>query len=170
MQPKNIKVNFSISEDTKKRLDSFKKSNKINMSEMVNNILKFDQKALELYLKYYSEFNNLSNIDIMTSDLICTTNVDKINKFKDAEFLDIEDIKQSHFNKISSEITKTEESKKDLNQIEEENKKLKEKIEEFKAVTVFLNSKIERAEKKLSDRMKYLEENVQKSLEKLISS
>ena len=52
-----VRVTYTVSEDTKEKIDSLKKLYNVNISELVSNLLKFDDNAVSTMFKYYKLIN-----------------------------------------------------------------------------------------------------------------
>lgn len=75
---KNIKIGFSITEGTQEILNNFKKKHKVNMSDVVEKLLRFDEEGLSEYVKMLKMFKEREMLQIKKSDFYLTTNKNEI--------------------------------------------------------------------------------------------
>lgn len=75
----SVRVTYTISEETKKVIDTFKKESKLNISETIDQLLKFDEKSLSVLISLMSKKNKASNITIKNQDIYCTNDKNQID-------------------------------------------------------------------------------------------
>jgi broad-specificity NMP kinase len=70
---KIIKVNYSISVETKNTVDRYRKKHKVNMSSAMDKILKFNKEGIAEYVRLISKFQEQQEWRLSTNEFMCTT-------------------------------------------------------------------------------------------------
>lgn len=151
----NIKVNFMISESSKEKLEQIKKSTKFNNSAIVDMLLQFDQKGLEFFIEQFVNINDLQkyNYRLLENGGI-VLNKSTMNKI---------------INSNISLYTEDEAINKGIQAINEKygdspkpDKTTDEKFVYHEKVILTLHKNIQALEKKLDDKIKFIEEKSEK--------
>jgi len=138
----NIKVNFMISEDSKKNIDLAKISEKMTASAIIDKLLKFDNESIDLLVSIYKHQNedkiNNYNYLILRNGSALVFKEETVRKILDSDItnMSLNDAK----NLGISNMMKKKENKENEKDIEKD-------INEIKSAILYLNKRIEALEK-----------------------
>ena len=134
----NIKVNFMISEDSKKNIDLAKISEKMTASAIVDKLLKFDNESIDLLVSIYKHQNKniINNYNYLTlsNGSALVFKEETVRKILDSDITSMSLAAAKDLG-ISNMMKK------------KENKDIDKDINQIKSAILYLNKRIEALEK-----------------------
>jgi hypothetical protein len=147
---KIIKVNYSISEETKKMLDTYRKTNKVNMSNSMDKILKFNKEGLGEYINLISKFQQKEEWNSKTDNFVCTTIKDEVCNFDliMGHYVDKKDTKVAAIDSMLEKAKESDNPKSTTDILSDDIEKLRKQVNDLSALYFQTKNRIDEIEKK----------------------